>query len=143
MRGPTTGFLNRVHQDTLVDDRSRLASEVRSTFFALIAALDEPAADRWVDRLPSDLASLWKPPYFEVIRSREEPGDDPGTAEARGSRPVEILRRRLPPERRGEAGQLMRAVLGALGERISDSEREAIGRELPEELSELIASASR
>jgi len=55
---------------------------------------------------------------------------------------VELLRRRLPPERQSEAGGLMRAVLAALGERIPPAEREAVERGLPEELSGLISSTS-
>ena len=141
MRGPTSGFLDRVHQDTLIDDRSRLAGEVRSVFYALVASMEPGEAEEWVGRLPADLESLWKPPYFEVIRSREDAGADPGAA-TRASRPVELLRRRLPPERRSEAGGLMRAVLAALGERIPPAEREAVERGLPEELSALISSTS-
>lgn len=141
MRGPTSGFLDRVHQDTLIDDRSRLAGEVRSVFYALVASMDPGEAEQWVERLPPDLESLWKPPYFEVIRSREDAGGSPGAA-TRASRPVELLRRRLPPERRSEAEGLMRAVLGALGERIPAGEREAVERGLPEDLSGLISSTS-
>lgn len=143
MRGPTSGFLDRVHQDALIDDRSRLAGEVRAVFFALVASMEPEEAERWVERLPSDLESLWKPPYFEVLRSRDEaaeapPGEAPGT-DARGARPVEVLRRRLPEERRAEAEQLMRAVLVSLGERLPASDREAIRDRLPGELSRLIA----
>lgn len=143
MRGPTSGFLDRVHQDALIDDRSRLAGEVRAVFYALFASLDPEEADRWAERLPSDLESLWKPSYFEVLRSREEAeaaaGDDAPGTDARAARPVEVLRRRLPEERRAEAEQLTRAVLRALAERLPPSEREAIGRRLPGELSRLIA----
>lgn len=138
MRGPTSGFLDRVHQDTLIDERSRLAGEVRSVFFALLASMEPGDAERWVERLPPDLESLWKPAHFEVIRSRE----DAGAAGARTSRPVELLRRRLPPERRAEAGQLMRAVLAALGERIPSAEQEAVEQGLPEEPSGLISSGA-
>ena len=141
MRGPTSSFLDRVHQDTLIDDRSRLADEVRSVFHALVASMAPGEAERWVERLPSDLESLWKPPYFEVIRSREDAGDDPGAA-TRASRPVELLRRRLPPERRSEADDLMRAVLTALGDRLPAGERDAVGRGLPGELSGLVSSTS-
>ncbi len=141
MRGPTSGFLDRVHQDTLIEDRSRLAGEVRSVFHAIVASMDPGEAERWVELLPSDLESLWKPPYFEVIRSREEAGQAPG-APTRASRPVELLRRRLPADRGSEAAGLMRAVLAALEERLSSEEWDAVGRSLPDELTGLVSPTS-
>lgn len=137
MRGPTSGFLDRVHQDALIEDRTRLAGEVRATFYALLACMDREDAEAWTRLLPPELESLWKPPYFEIIRSREDAGDGPGTS-ARAARPVELLRRRLPEERRGEAEQLVKAVLSALGEQVDPERREAVKEKLPRELSRLL-----
>lgn len=137
MRGPTSDFLDRVHQDALIEDRTRLAGEVRATFYALLASMDREEAEDWVRLLPSELESLWKPPYFELIRSREAGEDGPG-APGRASRPVELLRRRLPEERRGEAEQLVKAVLSALGEQVDPGRREPVKEKLPRELSRLL-----
>lgn len=139
MRGKSSPFLDRVEETAPLHDRDRLADGVRAVFYALFGAVEDDELEGVAKLLPSELETLWKPAYFQLLRDAGAPAPPPALAAGEADDPVEVVRQRAAPLSREEAETLTAAVLGALRDELNGSEWDRFARSLPRGVDRLVA----